>query len=151
MSLIQQLDEDLKAAMRSGDTLKRDTVRLLRGALKNAEIENREPLNDEAAVRVLAKEAKQRRDSIEEYKKGNRQDLVDREQAELDIIASYLPEAMSAEDLQQIVRESITAVGAQGPSDMGKVMKEALGRVKGRADGSVVNAVVREMLSGLAG
>ena len=151
MSLIQQLDEDLKAAMRSGDTLKRDTVRLLRGALKNAEIENREPLNDEAAVRVLAKEAKQRRDSIEEYKKGNRQDLVDREQAELDIIASYLPEAMSTEDLQQTVRESITAVGAQGPSDMGKVMKEALGRVKGRADGSVVNAVVREMLSGLAG
>ena len=151
MSLIQQLDEDLKAAMRSGDTLKRDTVRLLRGALKNAEIENREPLDDEAAVRVLAKEAKQRRDSIEEYKKGNRQDLVDREQAELDIIASYLPEAMSVEDLQQIVRESITAVGAQGPSDMGKVMKEALGRVKGRADGSAVNAVVREMLSGLAG
>lgn len=151
MSLIQQLDDDLKAAMRSGDTLKRDTVRLLRGALKNAEIEHREPLDDEAAVRVLAKEAKQRRDSIEEYKKGNRQDLVDREQAELDIIASYLPEAMSVEDLQQIVRESITAVGAQGPSDMGKVMKEALGRVKGRADGSAVNAVVREMLSGLAG
>ncbi len=91
MSLIQQLDEDLKAAMRSGDTLKRDTVRLLRGALKNAEIESREPLTDEAVLRVLAKEAKQRRDSIEEYKKGNRQDLVDREQAELEIIASYLP------------------------------------------------------------
>ena len=151
MSLIQQLDEDLKAAMRSGDTLKRDTVRLLRGALKNAEIESREPLTDEAVLRVLAKEAKQRRDSIEEYKKGNRQDLVDREQAELEIIASYLPEAMSAEDLRQIVRESITAVGAQGPSDIGKVMKEALARVKGRADGSAVNAVVRDMLSGLAG
>jgi uncharacterized protein len=147
MSLLDRLDADLKQAMRDGDTTRRDTIRLLRSALKNAEIEKRAPLGEQEADKVVAREAKQRRDSIEEYRKGNRDDLVAKEQAELEILQAYQPEQLTEEALRDIVRESISRLGATGPADIGKVMKDVLPRVQGRADGGAVNAAARDLLA----
>jgi uncharacterized protein YqeY len=146
MALRERLDGDLKAAMREGDTLRRDTIRLLISSLRNAEIENRGPLDAAGEDRVVAKEAKQRRDSIEEYKKAGRNDLAEREQAELDVLKAYQPEQLSLEEIRGLVEASITRTGAAGMGDIGRVMKDVMGEVAGRADGTTINAVAREAL-----
>lgn len=146
MSLHQRLTEDLKAAMLSGDTNRRDTVRLLVSSLRNAEIDNHGPLDEEAETRVVAKEVKQRRDSITEYGKAGRTDLVDREQAELGVLLTYLPEQLTPDEIRALVTESIARTGAKGPGDIGKVMKDAVSAAKGRADGSTINVIAREIL-----
>lgn len=146
MTLKERLDADLKNAMRSGATIHRDTIRLLMSALRNAEIDNHGPLDEAGTSRVVAKEVKQRRDSIEEYKKGNRQDLVDREQAELDVLAQYQPDQLSPEQVREIVMAVVRRIDAKGPSDLGKVMREAMADVQGRADGGVVSTLARELL-----
>lgn len=156
MALKEQISNDLKEAMRSGDALRRDTMRSVLTAISNAEIARvntkdesatRTSLEDAAVLDVLRKQAKQRRDSIEEYAKAGRQDLVDRERGELEIITEYLPAEMSRDDIAKEVAAVIAETGATGPGDKGKVMPQAMQRLKGRADGRVINEVVTELLA----
>lgn len=151
MSVMQRLDDDLRSAMKSGDAVRRDTIRLLRNAIKKAESDNRGPLDDEGERQVLAREAKQRRESIEEYRKGRREDLVAREEAELAVILEYLPEQLSEEDIRRLVVASIRKVGARGMGDLGAVMRDVMPEVRGRADGAAVNAVARQLLATVNG
>lgn len=150
MTLQDRLNEDLKTAMRSKDIERRSVIRLLRSAIHNAEITKQATLDDEAVTQVLTKQAQQRRESIEAYGSANRQDLVDKETAELAIIMEYLPEQMSREDISQLVRQALEDVSAQGPQDMGKVMGKLMPQVHGKAIGSEVSSIVMELLKDLA-
>jgi uncharacterized protein YqeY len=147
MTLKQKLNDDLREALRSQDELRKTTIRLALSAIHNAEIAAGKELDDAGVTAVLAREAKQRRESIEEFKKGNRQDLVDKEQGELDILLTYLPHQLSREEIADIARRIIAETGATGPRDKGKVMPVIMAQLRGRADGSEVNAVVTELLS----
>ncbi len=152
----KKITADYTAAMRSGATQRKDTLRLLRAALKSAEIEKRghlaekglppAPLTDEEEAAVLVKQAKQRRESIELFAQGGRQDLVDQEQAELVVIEEYLPRQMDAADIERIARDVIAGMGVSGAGALGQVMREIMPRVKGKADGKVVNEIVRKLL-----
>lgn len=147
MELKAQLAEDLKTALRSGDKLRTSVIRLLSAAIKNREIEKRGPLTDTEAIQAVSASCKQRQEAIEQYRQGGRQDLVDKETAELAILQSYLPAALGAEELHALVREAVRESQAATPRDMGKVMALLMPKVTGRADGKVVSAMVREMLS----
>ncbi|MGE0135632.1 MAG: GatB/YqeY domain-containing protein [Dehalococcoidia bacterium] len=147
MSLVQTVRDDMTAAWRAGDSRRRDTLRLLIAALDYARIAAGHDLTDQEAIAALQREARQRRDSIEQYRAGGRQDLVDHEEAELAIIASYLPADLTDNELEALVREAIAEAGAAGPGDVGKVMGPLMKRVAGRAEGGRVNALVREMLA----
>lgn len=146
MSLSDQLNEDMKAAMRSQDKFRLSVIRMLRAAVKNAEIEHKQPLNDEQVVDIISRELKQRKDSLLEFEKAGRQDLVDNVQAEIGIIAGYLPEQLNEEQIAELVRQAIRDTGAQSKADMGKVMAALMPKVKGRADGKLVNQTVQEYL-----
>ncbi len=148
MSLKAQLASDLKDAMRQRDERRRDVLRFTLAALQNAEIAAREELDEPAAMAVLAKEAKQRRDSIEEFRKADRQDLVTKEEAELAVLSPYLPEQLSREEIAEAAREAIEEAGATGPQEMGKVMAILMPQLRGRADGRQVSEVVQELLAG---
>ena len=150
MSLQEQLTDDLKTAMKAGDVVTKDTVRLIRSAIQNAELENRDTLDEAGVNVVLAKMAKQYRDSITTYGDGGREDLVAKEQSELDVLQRYLPEQMSAEAVREIAVKVAEEVGAAGPGDKGKLMAKLMPQVKGKADGSVVNSVVTELLDSLS-
>ena len=145
-NLKQKLETDLKQAIRAKDDVRRSVIRLVMAAIKNAEIAKRATLNDTDILGVLAKEAKQRHESIEAFKQGNRPDLVAQEEAELAILQEYLPEPVSREEIIAEARRVITEVGAQGPRDKGKVMPQLITKLKGRADGKEINAVVTELL-----
>lgn len=132
--------------MRQREERRRDTLRLALTALHNAEIAAGEELEESVALGVLAKEAKQRRESIEEFGKAGRQDLVEKEEAELAILADYLPAQVSREEIVEAARRAIQETGASGPREIGKVMPLLMQQFQGRADGRVVNEVVREML-----
>src|SRR5690606_813269 len=146
----QKLQEELITAMKSGDETKKSTIRMLISAINYYEIEkggagyNATP---EDILIVIEKQAKNRKDSIEEYKKANRQDLIDKEQAELEILQKYLPEKMSEEDVRKIVDEKIAETGATSMADMGKLMGALNGKLKGQADMGMVSSIVREKLS----
>jgi uncharacterized protein YqeY len=146
MALKQKLNDDLREALRSQDELRKTTIRLALSAIHNAEIAAGKELDDAGVTAVLAREVKQRRESIEEFKKGNRQDLVDKEQGELDILLTYLPQQMSRQEIADVARRIIAETGAAGPRDKGKVMPVIMNELRGRADGSEVNAVVTELL-----
>jgi len=146
-SLKERLTEDLKQAMKSGDTLKRSAIRLLMAAIKNAEIAKQKELEDGDILGIIAKEIRQRRESIEAFKSGNRQDLVAKEEAELVTLEGYLPPQMSREEIIKAARQVIQEVGARGPGDKGKVMPQLIAQLKGRADGQEINAVVTELLA----
>jgi uncharacterized protein YqeY len=149
MSLRERLSADLKQAMKARDQARVSVLRMARAALRNAEIEAGQTFDsDEEIIPVLAREAKQRRESIQEFEKGDRPDLAQKEQAELAILADYLPEEMSAEELERVVQETIAEVGATSPRDMGDVMKALMPKIRGRADGKEANALVRQALSG---
>ena len=147
MTLVQTIRDDMTAAWRAGDVRRRDTLRLLIAALEYGRIAAGHELSDEEAVAALQREARQRRDSIEQYSAGGRADLVEAEQTELDIITSYLPAGLSDDELAELTRSVIVNVGAQGPGDLGKVMGPLMKQVAGRAEGGRVNALVREMLA----
>ena len=134
--------------MRSGDTLRRSTIRYLRSQVHNEEIARREALEDEDMVDLLGRQAAQRRESIDAFKKGDRQDLVEKEEAELAIVLEYLPAQMSDEEITVLVRSVIQDVGAEGPRDMGKVMGRVIPQVKGKADNRKVSQLVSELLAG---
>ena len=148
MSLQQQLAADLKDAMRERDERKRDTLRLTLAALHNAEIESGEELDEAATLVVLAREARQRRESVEEFRKAGRQEIAEKEEAELQILSAYLPEAVSRDDIVEAARQLIEETDADGAKDIGKVMPVLMQQLRGRADGRVVNEVVRELLAG---
>ena len=148
MALKQQLNDDLREALRQRDDVRRNTLRLVISALHNAEIAAGGELDDQGVAGVLAREAKQRHESIEEFKKGGRQELVDKEESELAIISAYLPEALSRDELVDLARQVIEETGASGAKDIGKVMPVLMQRLAGRADGRAANEVVRELLAG---
>lgn len=146
MLLRDQLNADLREALRGGDEDRKRTLRLALAAVHNTEIAQHHALDDGGVLEVLRREVKQRRDSIEEFSKAKRQDLVDRETAELEILRAYLPRPLSRDELRRIAAEEIAALGAHGPRDKGKVMRPLLERLGGRADGREVNEVVTELL-----
>jgi len=147
MGLKAQLLQDMKEAMKAKDKVRLSTIRMINSLIKNAEIEKRGELTDDEIIQLLMKYAKQRKEAIEMYEKGGRQDLVEKEKAELAVVESYLPKQMSEEEIRELVKEAIEATGASSPKDIGKVMQHVMPKVKGRADGSVVNKIVREMLA----
>src|SRR4030042_1013360 len=141
MILKEKISADLKDAMKSGETLRRDTLRMLESMVKNTEIEKmkkEEGLNDAEVLEVISRAVKQRRDSIEQYEKGGRQDLAEKEKKEIEIISAYLPEQLGKDKIREIIKEVITATGASSKADMGKVMGQAMGKLKGQADGNLV-------------
>ena len=144
--LNQKLTDDLKQAMRSGDTVKRSVLRLLMSSIRNAEIAKRAVLSDSDILGIISKDVKQHHESIEAFKQANRQDLVDKETAELAILQDYLPEQMSRDEIVAAARQVISEVGAAGPRDKGKVMQQLMPKLKGRANGQEINAVVTELL-----
>lgn len=150
MPLKEELTNDLKDAMRQRNAVKRDTIRLLLSAIGYEEKAKRtDALEDDAVLQVLSKQAQQRRDSIEAYQKGDRPDLVAKEEAELAIVTQYLPQPLGADEVEAIVQSTIAEVNATGPQDMGKVMGRIMPQVRGRADGKQVSALVSQKLRGM--
>ncbi len=147
VDLRQKLSDDLNQAMKGGNKVRRLVIRLVMAAIKNAEIARQAALEDTDILGIIAKEARQRRESIEAFKLGNRQDLVAQEEAELTILNEYLPRQMTREEIIAAARQVIEGIGAQGPGDKGKVMPELIAQLKGSADGREINAVVTELLT----
>lgn len=147
----EKLMTDLREAMKSGDKIRLEVLRMARASIKNAEIAQQKSLDDPDILGIIAKEGKQRRESIAEFKKGNRQDLVDKEEAELAILLKYLPEQISREEIVATARRVIEEVEARGPGDKGKVMQKLMPQLKGKAEGREINEVVTELLSGSTG
>ena len=145
-ALKQKLTGDLKQAMRDRDKVKLSVIRLVMAAIKNAEIARQTTLDDADILGIIAKEARQRRESVEAFRQGNRQDLVAQEEAELTLLQGYLPQQISREEIIAEARRVIEEVGAQGPGDKGKVMPKLISQLKGKADGREINAVVTELL-----
>jgi uncharacterized protein YqeY len=147
MLLKEQLQTDMAAAMREGDTAKRDTLRMLLAAVKQIEVDERRTLDDNGVQDVISKQAKQRRESIADAEKAGRADLAAQEQGELALIEQYLPQMMSREELRTLAVQIISETGVSDAKGMGQVMSRLMPQVKGRADGRMVNEVVRELLS----
>ena len=146
--LEEKIFNDYKEAMKNRDTLKSSVLSFLRAAMMNAAIEKKKKnLDDNDCIAVIKKQVKQRQESIEQFQKGNRQDLADKEIKELGILKSYLPEELNEDEIKKIIEEAILSTGAAGIKDMGKVMKEVTAKIAGRADGKLVSDLVRERLS----
>jgi hypothetical protein len=150
MPLKEQLTADLTDAMRQSDDVRKSTLRMLLSAINMAEVagSERRQLTDEQVMQVLAKQVKQRRESIAEFEKAGRQDLVDKEAAELKVLQAYMPPQMARDEIEAEARKAIAEVGAKGPSDKGKVMQTLMPRLSGRADGRDINEVVTALLAG---
>ncbi len=149
MSIQSRLLEDMKSAMKSGDKIRLETIRGLRSQIRNTEIEKGHDLNDEEVIEVLTTAAKRRRESIEQFKAGNRMDRAVEEERELGIIQEYMPEQLSEEEITSLVDKVIQEVGASSAGDMGKVMGNLMPQVKGRADGKMVQKIVQQKLATL--
>lgn len=147
MSLYDRLQTDITAAMRSGDVLRRDTLRMATNAAYQVEKRNQRPLTDDEVLAVLTREVKTRRESVDAYTKAGRQDLADKELAEIAILAHYLPQPLSDVEIEALVAEAITATGASSARDLGKVMGWLSPRTRGRADGKVVSGLVAQALA----
>ncbi len=147
MTIREKIDSDLKEALKSGDRLSVSVLRLLKSALKNKEIQKGKALTDDDILTVLSSQAKQIRESIAEYEKAGREDLASKEKAELAVLQRYLPEQLTEDELLRLIKETIEETGASSPKDIGRVMKALMPRIKGRADGKIVNQMVRELLS----
>jgi len=150
MTMKSRLEEDLKTAMRSKDVLKRGVIRYVRSEIHNKEIAKKSELDDAGILQVLTAQAQQRRDSIQAYGDANREDLVEQERAELEIIMEYLPKQLTNDEIAALVNQVVQEVGAEGPSDMKKVMPKLMPHVRGKADGQEVSKMVMEVLRGLA-
>lgn len=147
MSLKQKITEDMKAAMRSGDIKRRDTIRLLQAAIKQREVDERIVLDDAAIVAVIEKMLKQRKDSIAQYEAAQRIDLADKEKEEVSILTDYMPQALSDAEIAVLLNEAIATSNAQGMQDMGKVMSLLKPQLAGRADMGKVSSLIKEKLS----
>ena len=146
MSIKNQLNDSLKDAMKSGDEVRKRTVRMALASIKQVEVDKRVELDDAAVTGILQKEVKNRRESLEEARKANRADLIEANEAEIRVLEAFLPKAMPAEELRTIVQAAITETGASTPADMGKVMKAVMPKVAGRAPNDMISATVRELL-----
>jgi uncharacterized protein YqeY len=147
VTLKDRLREEVTAAMRSGDALRRDTLRMAQNAIYNAEKRDRREYADDEVAVILGKEVKTRRESVEAFEKGGRPDLVAKEQAEIDILSAFLPAALTEDELKALVTEAISTTGASSPRDMGKVMGWLSPRTRGRADGRVLSGLVAAALA----
>jgi len=147
MSLKEQLEADLKSAMKDRDQLKLSVVRMLKSAVKYREIELMKSLDDEGIQAVVGSELKRHRDSVEQFRQGGREDLASKEEAEIALLQRYQPVQLSSEELAALVDGVIARVGARGPKDMGRVMKELLSEVQGRAEGKAVSDLVKQRLA----
>jgi len=145
----EALEADLKSAMRAGDDVRKRTLRMVLTAIKLAEVDRRDLLDEPALLVVLQKEAKARRETIGEAKRANRNDIVAATKAEIDVLQNYLPQPLTPDELETLARQVIDEVEASGPGFVGKVMKVLMPRVQGRADGKVVNVLVRNLLNEL--
>ena len=149
MTLQERITSEFQQAQRNGDKSRISVLRLIKSGIQYAEISKGNALDDAGVIDVINKEVKQRRESIEGFTKGNRKDLVDKEQAELAILLEYLPKQMSRQEIAEIIRKVVGEVGAKGPGDKGKVMSKLMPQVKGKADGREVGAIVDELLASL--
>lgn len=148
MTLQEKLRADLKQAVKGGDYTCRSLLRLVLAGVKNAEIDKGTPIDDSGVIDVISREVKRHRESIAEFRKGNRPDLVGKEEAELAILLEYLPPQMSREEIVEAARKIMEQVGARGPGDKGKVMSQLMPQLKGKAEGREINDVVSELLAG---
>ncbi|MBO8164109.1 MAG: GatB/YqeY domain-containing protein [Brevibacillus sp.] len=146
MSLLERLNQDMKQAMKDKAAVKLSVIRMIKAAVKNEEIQKGDSLSDDDVLTILTRELKQRRDSLQEFEKAGREDLASKTREEIDVLTSYLPEQLSEADIRQLVRETIAAVGAASKKEMGKVMGAIMPKVKGRADGTLVQQIVADEL-----
>ena len=146
MSLKQKLQEDLKSSMKNKDAIKKSVITLIRSSIKQYEVDNRVELQDDEIVDLIAKQLKQTRDSREEFAKAGRDDLVSKAEAEIEVLKGYLPQQLSEEELNEIVISTISEVGATSMKDMKKIMTSIMPKVKGRADGKLINELVKKNL-----
>jgi uncharacterized protein len=146
MNLTERLNEDMKQAMKSQDKFRLSTIRMVRAAMKNQEIDLKRPLEDNEVLEIIGREIKQRKDSLQEFTKAGREDLAENVAAEIDIISVYLPEQLTEEEVKEIVQQTIQETGASSKADMGKVMAALMPKVKGRSDGKLVNQLVQQFL-----
>ena len=150
LSLKQRIDQSLKEALKSKDSLKLSVLRMLKSEIRYKEIDKGSELTNDEVIWVLSSSIKKRKDSIEQFEKGGRDDLVSKEKAELEVVWEYMPEQLSEEKLSQIILQAIKESNASGPSDLGKIMKIIMPQVKGKADGKMVNQLVSSHLSAKA-
>ncbi|GGF83135.1 GatB/YqeY domain-containing protein [Paenibacillus aceti] len=146
MNLSERLNEDMKQAMKSQDKLKLSTIRMVRSAMKNLEIDLKRTLEDNEVLDILSREIKQRKDALQEFEKAGREDLAANARAEVEIIAEYLPKQLTEEEIKVIVQQTIQETGASSKADIGKVMSTLMPKVKGRADGKLINQAVQQFL-----
>ncbi len=146
MSLIDRLMEDMKTSMRNKDTIRKNTLTMVRAAIKQIEVDDRRILSDEEILEIISKQLKEKRIVIEEFKKGSREDLVELTNAEIEILLDYLPKQLSYEEVKAIVVETIAEVNATSMKDIGLIMKTVMPKVKGRTDGNIVNTAIKEVL-----
>jgi len=147
MSLLEKINEDLKKAMKEKDSLKMSCLRMLKTSIKKLQVEKIRELTDEEIIQVIQSLIKKGKDAIENFKKGNRPDLAEKEEKEINILKQYLPQQLTLPEIEKIVQETISEVNATSLKDLGKVMKVAMSKVKGRAQGKDVNEVARRLLS----
>jgi len=147
MSLKEKLADDFKAALKNKDNIRKSVITMIRAAIKQYEVDNKVEIDDDKIIEIISKQVKQKRDAIVEFNKGNRQDLVDETNNEIQILMEYLPKQLTEEEVREIVNESINKLNAQGPKDMGKVMQDVMPKVKGKADGKLVSSIVKELLN----
>ena len=146
MSLKEKLMEDLKSAMRNKDKLRKDTITMVRAAIKQKEVDDRVELNDQDVIDILTKQLKEKKHTIEEFKKGDRQDLIEQTNKEIDVLLDYLPKQLGEDELRQIIQEVMTENNINSVKDMGTLMKHIMPKVKGKADGNTVSKIAKELL-----
>ena len=147
MSIKEQLANDMKEAMKAKEKERLAVIRMVRGAIRQQEIDGKTELDDEAVIAVISKEVKMRKDSIVDFQKGGRVDLVAQNEAEIAFLMPYLPKQLTEDEVRELVKEAVEKTGASSPKDMGKVMGALMPKVKGRADGKMVNQLVKEALN----
>ena len=150
MTILDRLSGDLKVSLKGGDSLKSSVIRLIKSAVKYREIESKAPLSNDQVIEVIMSGIKQRRDSIEQFSKGGRLDLVEKETREIEILKGYLPQLLTDEELAAEVKATLKEVGATSAKDMGKVMKALMPRLKGRAEGTKISSIVKELMDATA-
>lgn len=146
MSLKDKLMEDFKNSMKNRDTIRKNTVTMVRSSIKQKEVDEKIELNDEEVLDIISKQVKEKKNAIEEFKKGNREDLVEQTNKEMDILLEYLPEQLTEKEVEGIVKETIKEINASSMKDMGLVMQTIMPKIKGKADGGLVNKIVRKYL-----
>ena len=147
MDLVKELDKDSVEAMKAKDSVRLATLRGVKGAMKLQSIDHKKEINDELLIEVVSKEIKTRNESIKEFEKGNRQDLIDKTRVEIEILNKYLPEQLTQEEILEIIEQAFTEVNPSGMKDMGKIMGIVTPRVKGRADMGMISSLIREKLN----